>query len=440
MGPDYQPPSDDLPGAWKNAEVARPLPQGDWMSQFRDSTLTVLLRRAESANQDLRAALGRYDQARAALGLARADRSPTLTGDLVAERKRDSAGVPFRSSEGAYSDYEAALNLDYEVDLWGRVRSLVRQASANMEAAAADYDAALLSLKAEVARNYLTLRALDRETVLVREAVALRARRRALIGAQREEGQASGLDYHRAVAEEESGRAEFARLAEQRGRLVSALAALTGEPATTFSLAANPSVVHTPAIPSGVPSDLLRRRPDVHAAERRLAAAGAGVSVAIGNFLPRITLTGSGGVSALEQSDLFNAGSRFWSLGPTVFIPAAGGGRARHGRAQAEAGFREALANYRSVLLNAIRDTESALQACRNLDLALASQRRAAGAADLAAELSEARREGGLVSLFEVIESERTALERDRLLAQTIRDRHLATINLIQALGGGWKR
>lgn len=438
LGPDYQPPADDLPSAWKNAGFPEPLPPGDWFLRFRDPTLNSLMRAAESSNQDLRAAFARYDQARAVLGLARADQAPAFTADLTGARKRDSGGAAFQAREGVYNDYNAQLNLDYEIDLWGRVRRLVRQAEANMEAAAADYDAALLSLKAEIARDYLTLRALDRESAVVVKAVALRSRRRGLIAAQRDEGQASGLDYERAVTEEESARADLARLADQRGRLVNALAALSGRPATSFALAPDPGPVHTPSLPAGVPSDLLRRRPDVRAAERRLAAASEGVSIAVVSYLPRLTLTGSGGVSALDASDLFNASSRFWSLGPSVFVPIFQGGRIKWDRAQAEARFREALANYRSVLLIAIRDTESALQAGRHLDRALASQRRAAAAADRAAELSNARRQGGLVSLFEVIESDRTALDQERLLAQTLRDRQLAAVTLIQALGGGW--
>lgn len=442
VGPEYKGVNENLPAAWKNAGFQDPPPPGDWFSRFQDPTLTSLLRSAEKNNQDLQAALARYDQARAALGLARADQTPTLTSDLVGERKRDSGGAPFRASNEPYNDYNAELNLSYEVDLWGRIRSQVRQASANMEAAAADYDAALLSLKAEVARNYFTLRALDRESALIEQAVALRSQRRNLIEAQREEGQASGLDYARAVAEAEAARADLARLDEQRGRLVNALAVLSGRSATNFAVVPTPSIPAAPSVPAGVPSDLLRRRPDLLAAERRLAAASAGISVAITTYLPRLTLTGTGGVSALDSSDLFNANSRFWSIGPSLFVPLPGmsGGRDKFDRAQAEGRFREALANYRSILLEAIGDTESALQAGRNLERALAAQRRATRAAERAAELSRARREGGLVSLFEVIESERLALDQERLLAQSERDRALASVNLIQALGGGWEQ
>lgn len=440
IGPDHQAPTDNLPTAWKNAGFREPLPAGDWFLQFRDHTLSTLLRSAERNNQDLRAALARYDQARAALALARADQSPSLTTDLTAERRRDSSNSSFSQQAGNYTDYNAALNLDYEIDLWGRIRRLTRQAEANMEAAAADHAAALLSIKAEVTRDYLTLRALDQETALISRAVSLREKRRKLIEIQREEGQASGLAYQRAITEEESARADLGRFAEQRGRLVNALAALTGQPATTFTLTNRTAAIHSPSLPAGVPSDLLRRRPDVHAAERRLAAACEGISVAITNYLPRINLTGSGGASALSSSDLFNAKSRFWSIGPSLFVPVIGGGRFKNDRLQAEALFREALANYRSILLNAIRDTESALQAGRNLDRAGESQRRAATAAGKAAKLSEARREGGLDSLFEVIDAERTALEQERLLTQTVRDRQLATVNLIQALGGGWEQ
>lgn len=438
VGPEYQRPRDDLPEAWKSAGFADPLPAGDWFLAFRDSALTSLLRRAERQNQDLAAATARYDAARAELGLARVGLSPGVAGETFAERKLDSGGAPFRAREGVYNDYEGSLNLGWEIDLWGRVRSLVAQASANMEALAAEREAALLSIKAEIARNYFTLRALDREIALVNRAVDLRKRRRELIGVQRDGGEASGLDYERAVTEEESARAEVSRLAEQRERLVNALAVLSGAPATHFTLEPDPSEIAIPHIPAGVPSDLLRRRPDIQAAERRLAAASAGIRVAITDYLPRLTLNGSGGLSALDATDLFNAASRFWSLGPTLFVPLWGSGQNLSEQAAAEARFRESLAGYRAALLDAIRDTESALQAGRHLDRALDSQGRATAAARKAAALSEARREGGLVSFFEVIDSERTALEQERLLAQSRRDRLLAAVNLVQALGGGW--
>ena len=188
-----------------------------------------------------------------------------------------------------------------------------------------------------------------------------------------------------------------------------------------------------------MPSDLLRRRPDIVAAERRLAASNEGVGIAIAEFLPRLSLTGSGGARSLGAADIFNPQSTFYSLGPDLFTPILQGGRIKADKARAEAQFREALANYRKAILIAIRDTENALLGTRKLDQALSAQTKATEASEETARFVRARYKSGIDSLFEVTETERETLEQQRLLTQTELARQLAAVNLIQALGGEWK-
>lgn len=439
IGPDYQKPSDKLPNAFKNTNWPQVPALGDPYAAFQDRELNRLLSAAEKSNQDLAAALARIDQSRALLGLSRADQAPSLIADLAGDQNLDSRNSPIPNFGGAYRDYNAQLTLAYEVDLWGRIRRGVAQAEANLSATESDYGAALLSLKGEVARNYLTLRSLDREIALLDQTADLRKQRLELTQSRKNAGTASGLDVARAETEYQSTQAEVARLAQRRGELENSLATLTGEAASTFALAPKASNPRIPQIPSGVPSDLLRRRPDIIAAERRLAASNEGLGIAISTYLPRLTLTGIGGARSLQAADIFNPQSVFYSAGPGLFAPIFQGGRIKSDKARAEAVFREALASYRQSMLIAIRDTENALLGTRTLDQALASQRKATEASEMTSRLIRVRYEGGLDSLFEVTETERQTLEQERLLTQTELARQLAAVNLIQALGGEWK-
>lgn len=439
VGPDYQAPTDNLPDAFKNANWPAIPAMGDPYARFRDGELNRLLREAENNNQDLAAALARIDQSRAVLGISRSDQSPVLVADLAARQNLDSRNAFFQNAGGGYGQYNSDLNLSYEIDLWGRIRRGVQQAEANLTANEADYAAALLSLKGEVARNYLTLRSLDREIALLDQTLGLRKQRLDLTKARKRAGNSSGLDVARAETEYQTARAEVARLQQRRGELENSLAALTGVTASQFRITNKTTPATVPKVPGAVPSELLRRRPDLIAAERRLAASNEGVGIAISSYLPRLSLNAATGTNAVDSADLFNPKSVFYSAGPSLFTPIFQGGRIKSDRARSEAIFREALASYRQALLIAIRDTESALLSTQTLQQALTTQKLATEASTRTARLSRVRYEGGLDSLFEVIETERQALEQERLLTQTELNRQLAAVNLIQALGGEWK-
>jgi multidrug efflux system outer membrane protein len=438
LGPDYQAPNGELEAAFKNAGFSKPPPEGSWWSSFGDPELARYIRMADRDGPSARAALARYDQARAALGVASADAYPAVTADAFTRRQQDSGNSNF--SAGIYNDYRAALNLSWEVDLWGRVRRQIGAAVAETEAAGHDYSAAFLSLRGEVARAYLSLRFSDAEIALLEETGTLRKEARRLMKARFDGGASSRIDYERSVTEHESVRSEIEQLRAERGRFENALAALVGRSASGFRVAEKSGQPSIPAPPGAVPSDLLRRRPDIAAAERRLAAASERIGLAIASYLPRLTLTGSGGYRSLSTSDLFNPGSKLWSLGPQLDIPVFQGGRAFSDRERAEAAYREALENYRDTLLNAVRDTEDALVDGRRLARASSSRKRGSESARTAASLVRKRYQGGAVDYFEVVESERTSLVEQRAALAIDKARALAATRLIQALGGGWKR
>ncbi|MGE9267420.1 MAG: efflux transporter outer membrane subunit [Verrucomicrobiales bacterium] len=436
VGPDYEQPSPDLSATYKNTGLSQPAPAGNWWVAFKDAKLNTLLGAAEKNNPDARAALARLDQARAVLGIRRSDLLPSLDANILARRSGDSQNDSF--SFGTYNRFESSLNLDYEIDFWGRVRRSVHQQKALTQASAADYQTALLSLRAEVARDYLTLRHLDEEMAQLKGTISLRQENEKLVSARLNEGDATPIDQARAQSQTETVRAELHRLQQRRDELENALAVLTGTNPGVFRLAtATPP--RTPHIPAGVPGDLLRRRPDIAASERRLAAASEAIGVTIGNYLPRVTLTAGAGLASLESSDLFNKESRLWNIGPSVSLPVITAGRRARDRERAEAAYREALENHRLSVLNAVREVENALSGIKNLDRALAAQEKSAAAAREASRLVRLRYDNGLVSFFEVIDAERQTLAEERALVQTRSARQLVTVQLIQALGGSWK-
>ncbi|MEZ5305190.1 MAG: efflux transporter outer membrane subunit [Verrucomicrobiales bacterium] len=441
VGPDYTPPdADEWPTVWKHTGSAERLAQGDWWKEFGDSGLNKLIAQLEAANPDAAAALARVNQSRAALGIAKAGQFPGISADGNSTVNRDSANAGFQLRQGEFERYRLGLNLDYEVDIWGRVRRLVEGAKARNEAADALYANALLSLKAELTRHYFSLRELDAEIALLDSTVELRREGRELIAAQAREGETSELDLARAVAELETARADAAALRRQRAALEAGIAALVGQSASDFSLPPDAKALSAPPkIPAGVPSELLSRRPDVAAAERDLAAASADVGVAIAETLPSIRLTGVGGLTSLSATDFFNPASRFFEIGPQLNTPTLRFGLSEGNKARARAKFDEALAAFRASLVAAFRDTETALSALKHLADELAAAQSAADAAAQAAKLSRARYDNGLVSYLEVIDSERTRLAAERRLAQVKGQRLQSTAALVQALGGGWR-
>lgn len=429
----------DAGAAYENSGAyAAILPIGRWWDCFSDAGLNQLIEKLDADNPTLAIALARYDRTRAELGLAKADQYPTITGDGFAETRRDSSSSIFVPPDVTYNEFRSALNLDYEIDLWGRVRKTVEAAQAESEAAEADWAAAKLSLRCELARTYFNLRFIDAEIDVLKRSFKVREENRKLVEARVRGGETTDLDLARAETELEANRAELLGLERTRATYFNALAFLTGEVPGSFQLPRG-GVRQPPKIPPGLPSQLLTRRPDIAAADARMRAAASRIGAVRASYLPRINLVGVGGLTSLELEDFFNPTSFFGEIGPQVQIPIYNAGRSGLDEDRAFADSDEAIAVYRETALGAFRDVEDALSGMRFLDREIGAREQASSSAERASRLSRKRYDGGLVSYLEVVDARRTALDEERKLVQARSARLIATVQLIEALGGGWE-
>ena len=448
VGPDYVRPSTAAPaayrdpsdaGAWKAAAPADTSPRGEWWKLFADPALDTLESRALTANQDLRAAAARVEQARAAAGLARSADLPQLAVTPSVTRERTSATTDNVFPVPQSTTYRAPLSLSWEIDLFGRVRRLREGARAEADASAATFESVRLALTADVAANYFSLRALDRELAAVSDSTALRQRALDLVSARFKAGAAAEVDVARAETELATAQAETAGLGIRRAALQDALAVLVGEAAPSFVLPPAADVPGLPpAVPAGLPADLLERRPDVAAAERALAAANARIGVAKAAFFPAISLTGSAGFASGDLDHLFESDSRTWSIGPALYLPIFQGGRNRANLERSRAAYDESVAVFRQRVLVAFREVQDALTGLRLLADQAAAQDRALASARRAAGLAQVRYDAGYVSYLDVVDAQRTALATERASAQLSGQRFVTSIALIKSLGGTW--
>jgi multidrug efflux system outer membrane protein len=448
VGPDYARPGVDVPaayrdaespGAWKTAAPADASARGEWWKLFADPALDALEARSLAANQDLRAAAARVEQARAAAGLARSAYWPQVAVDPAVTRERTSATVGNAAPDPLTTTYGAPLLASWEFDLFGRVRRLNESARADAAASAATFESVRLALTAEVAATHFSLRGLDRELALVRDTAALRRRALDLVAARQKSGAAGELDVARAETELATAETDIAALTNRRAALQNALAVLVGVPAAEFSVEADadPAAL-PPAIPAGLPADLLERRPDIAAAERALASANARIGVAQAAFFPAISLTGAAGFASGDIDRLFNSDSRAWSIGPSLYLPIFQGGRNHANLERSRAVYDEGVALFRQSVLVAFREVQDALTATRLLAEQSAAQDRALVAARHAASLAQMRYDAGYVSYFEVIDAQRTSLAIELASVQLAALRLNTGVALIKALGGGW--
>ncbi len=449
VGPDYKPLTNAAPESYKSAELGqwkegRPLdsvPKGNWWEVFGDLRLNELESQALIANQSLKAAVARVDQARATARVARADLLPGVNFDPSFNRQRYSPNQSPPFGPLTANTWQTPLDLSYEIDLWGRVRRGFESARADAQASLAGFGNILLTLQADVAQNYFRLRALDAEIATVAATIDLRKEQVQLVRSRFNGGIGNELDVARAETELATTEAEAASLAQRRAELENAIAILAGSNPAAFHLAAlnetnwNPE---TPEIPAGLPSELLERRPDIGQAERQLASANARIGVAKAAFFPVLTLTGSGGYVSADTDTLFNWSSRAWSIGPSLSLPIFAGGRNRANYRRSQAVYEESVANYRQQVLVAFGEVEDSLSGIRHLTDQSAAQQRAVTNARRAADLATDRYRSGLVSYIEVVDVSRDALQAERGSAQLTGQRLIAAVQLVKALGGGW--
>lgn len=456
VGPTYERPAVEVPGAfkeaslsaaeqhrWKEAQPADDLARGHWWAIFKDPMLDALQEQAMRANQDLQAAAARVNQARAMQRGARADRFPELTAGLGASRQRTSEAIQGAADAGGTNTlWRAQTGLSYEVDLFGRVASEADAASADTQRARALYRSVLLALQADVAQTYFLTRQLDAEAMLYERAIDLRSQSLKLVETRFREGDISELDVARARSELAAARAEALGVERQRAAAEHGLALLLGQPPADFSLPRQALVRVPVAIPAGLPSSLLERRPDIAAAERALAAANARIGAAKAALFPQLSLTGTFGLESSELGDLLRWSSRSFLLGPLVgtalSLPIFDGGRRQSGVDRARARYEEDVALYRQSVLKAFGEVEDGLSALRLLGEQTTVQDAAVASAARAAELSKAQYEAGSVSYLEVIDADRSVLQRKRAVVALDGLRAHAAVQLIRAIGGGW--
>src|SRR5882757_7273600 len=432
-------------GDWKAAEPVDNQNRGAWWTLFQDPQLDALEAKVGDANQDLKAAFARLQQARAATRIARADLFPALRAGASATRSKTSVNsptyVPGRNPN--YNNFDLEADLSYEFDVWGRVRNAVTSAKAGRQASAADLAALDLSIHAELATDYFALRAEDTQQVLLDKTVEDYALSLKLTQNLYQGGGAAIADVAQAQAQLETARTQAADIRLQRAQSEHALAVLLGENPSAFRVEPNPLplALTPPPIDTGLPSSLMERRPDVAAAERRVAAANAQIGVARAAYFPVFSLAAAAGFDSTRSSNWVTAPSRLWSLGPAAgVLTLIDAGRHRAQSAQAKAIYDEQVAGYRSTVLIAYQEVEDNLAALRQLQQESVSEAAAVTATAKALEQAQYRYKAGLVTYLEVATTE-NALLQAQLSNVSIQTRRMnASVLLVKALGGGWQK
>ncbi len=425
-------------GSWKVAQPADTILRGSWWEMFGDTELNALESRVDVSNQNLKAAEAQFAGARAAVRGTRSALSPQISAGPQISRTRQSLNRPGAGARASFADFLLPLDASYEADVWGRIRQAVEASRTTAQATAADLEAARLSIHAELALDYFQLRGVDREKQLLDSAVSSFERALELTENRFRGGVASQADVALAETQLETTRAQAVDLGIERAALEHAIALLVGRPASEFSLAAAPLAIEPPAVPIGVPSALLERRPDIAAAERRVASANAQVGVTTAAYYPLIALSGAVGFEATSFGSWLATASHFWTAGPAAVVNVFDGGRRRADVEQARASFEQSAALYRESVLSAFREVEDQLAALRILDEEATVQQRAVEAAARSLAQATNRYRGGLVSYLEVTEAQSAALANERAAAGILTRRMTASVLLMKGLGGGW--
>ena len=445
VGPDYKRPATAEVTNFKEAEgwvpaaPADALERGPWWSLFKDPVLDQLQSRVDVSNQNVALAVAAYAQARALVREQRASLFPTVTLDAGATRSRSSGNVTTGTTGRVGNNYQLSIGGSWEPDVWGRLGRAVDSATAGEQASAADLASAKLSAQGELAANYFSLRQTDAQKALLETTLAGYQRALEITQNRYKAGIAAKTDVLQAQTTLANALADNAGLQRTRAQLEHAIAVLVGEVPANFSLppaAWNPLV---PEVPLGVPSALLQRRPDIAAAERRVASANEQIGIAKSAYFPSLSLSASAGTGASRVADLFKASSSVWSLGLSaaqlIFDAGATGARVDGARAAHE----QAVARYRQTVLAAFQDVEDQLSATRVLQTQQELRRQASEAADQVEQQVLNRYRSGQVGYTEVITAQATALSARRALVQAMADRQTTAVALIQSLGGGWQ-
>ena len=428
-------------GDWMPAVPADTQPRGAWWETFGDTKLNELEAQLRDGSPNLRAAVARFEQARALALRARSDLYPSAAVTGSATRTRTSANAPRSGGVSTIGDdYVAGLDLNWEVDLFGRLQSGSRAARARAEASAADLAAVDLALRAELATDYFSLRGADATTRLLEDSVQAYERALALTKNRYNGGIAAATDVDQAQTQLENARAELASVQLDRAQLEHAIGALLGIAPSSFSLEPAPFAGEPPPVNPGLPSTLLQRRPDIARAERAVAAANAEVGAARAAWFPVFALGGVSGYEATSSPAWFEAPSRFWSAGPAAAVHLLDAGARLGGTRQAQAAYEEAVADYRRAALAAYQEVEDNLAALHYLANELQADDAAAASAQRSAYHADERYAAGVADYLEVTSTHTAALVAQRAALVARVRRMNAAVGLVRALGGGWTR
>jgi multidrug efflux system outer membrane protein len=449
VGPNYKRPSApsatkwDVAEPWRESAPKDSIPKGQWWTVFRDDDLNALETQALGANQTLKVSLSRLEQARATAAIQVATLFPTLGVSPTAERQRISgnrptSGVVFRLKPVTQNTYAVPFTVSYEVDLFGRRRRSIESAEASYQANAADVENVRLLVTSQLAGDYFNLRQLDSEIQILTRTVEALQRGLQLVNSRHAGGVASGLD----VAEEETllntTRTQAILLQQQRKQFEDAIAVLVGQPAPDFHIAPRVLNAEPPTLDTGLPSDLLERRPDIAEAERQMAAANAQIGVAQAAYYPSLNIFGQGGWQAADIAKLASASSAVWAVGANVAEEIFTGGARRAQVQFARAGYDANVATYRQTVLMAFQEVQDEVTGLIVLIQAQQSQQQAVDAARRTLDISTSRYSGGLVSYLDVVTAQQNLLTDEQQLAVIQGQRLVSSVLLVKALGGGW--
>jgi NodT family efflux transporter outer membrane factor (OMF) lipoprotein len=450
FAPAYAPPAVETPSDFKETGAMTPAatgaaaPSRSWWTVYGDPELDRLETDLDKANPSLASAVARYDQSRALAALAGAALIPEIDAVGAVQTNRQSKNRPLRLPPGSgpntYDNNQFGAVVNYELDLWGRIRNTIAASADQAQASAADLRGVELSLEAQLADDYMALRGSDAQLRLLQDTVTAYSRAFDLTHTRHEGGAASGLDEGRAETQLRTAQALIPDVKAQRALYEHAIAVLVGKPASAFSIPASDAAPAPPRTPVTAPSSLLQRRPDVAAAERRAAAANAQIGVAKAAYFPTITLGLSAGFQDAGGVNLLQAPNSYWTLGPTLVAPLFDGGRRRAQTRYAEAQFAQAAADYKQTVLSAFQDVEDQLALNNQLADEADEQALAVAAAVKTQDLALTRYQLGAADFLEVTTAQTAALVIQQS-ALTVQTRRLqASVNLVRALGGGWSR
>lgn len=449
VGPNYHRPDAPVANAWKEQapwRTASPqdsIPKGTWWTIFGDDELSQYESSAIKANQTIEVARNQLQQARASARITQSGLLPQVTTGMTLQRARTSANQPTASGTTlanaiTQNSFVVPFNVAWEADVFGGLRRNAESSNALYQSSAAALENVRLVVTSDLAVDYFNLRELDAEIAVVDSAVEYQDKALTLVQNRHTGGVASGLDVAQQETQLNSTKTQARLLRNQRAQFEHAIAALVGVPASSFSIPAKPLSIAPPAIPLGVPSDVLERRPDVAQSERQMAAQNAQIGVAKAAYFPSLGLSSAAGFDSRGLTNLVSAPSVFWALGANVAQTVLSGGRRKAQVDFAQSAYGASVAGYRQSVLTAFQEVEDGISGLNVLSDAAQTQQLAVDAAQRALKIANDRYVGGLVTYLDVVTAEQTLLDTQRLATQILGQRLVTSVSLVKALGGGW--